>query len=121
MGTVLQNLEALWQEIEKDATALEGDVVGALRAAWYALKYNDVAAAMAAFATLVQDAKNDLVALEADANAAIPADVQAFLNNGQTLNAVVPVPILGNVVVIAWRGESVADLINAIAAGTTQL
>lgn len=121
MADVQAGLAELWAEIEKDAAMIEGDIVGALTAAWDALRYNDVAAAMTAFAALVQDVKNDAAALEADAQALVPADVKAFLQNGQTLNLVVPAPLFGDTVVVLWRGASVQDLIAAIASGATQL
>ena len=120
MADIVSELGAFLKEVEADAAVIEGDVVGALRAAYNAFRYGDVASAMAAVAAVVQEAKNIAAILEKDAAALVPANVKAFVNDGQTLNTILPVPVLGNVVGIFWRGNDVQSLIDAIAAGKTQ-
>lgn len=121
MATLGEELGQLASEIEHDASVIGTEVIGALRAAYNGIRYGDIAAAISAFATVIQDAKNTAAILEKDAEAVVPQNVKDFISNGKTLNTVLPVPVLGNVVGVFYRGNSIQDLIDALAKGTTTL
>ncbi|GEM_PF-4774913 len=118
--------------IEVDVEQLAGEIGAFLKTAgqdmaqaWSALlaayKQGNLAAGFAgALTTVLKDAQTGVQQLERDAAALVPDNVKAFVAGTATLEAEIPVPVLGTVTAILWKGDK-QSLIDALAKGTAQL